>query len=582
MFNWRNFPWTDFQDLNLDWILRRIKEIKTEDLPALDDKIDNVYNYIRENLPDIVQHLAGVIIDVTTVGATGDGVTDDSAAINTALTMGSVLYFPAGTYCFKNVTADKPVYMFGDGDSSILQPIRYSDLSNQYETMITFNDSVYLDNMQLKPAAPVSSESGPTYYIKSAIKAERADHVHLSRLTIDRVYQAYHTGWANPVYVPFEEREGMAFTAHSCNEVCLEDCHVIDYAGEELIWICQDRETFANGSVKICNCTFEKTSYGSGSVVGVLGGNILCTDNLINNFNACYDDPVTGAGTILNMLGANTIFNDNCFYNCRGGNYVDFSEGFFTKSEHVKCSGNIFKGTMHSPIRCFSVSIDFSDNYIEAPQILNILATSIPFVYHTAGGNITLTPYCADINTVFTDFDTYSVRNNKVVVNAPLYAISLSSYSSPFFTQFYAGGDWSFKKYVFIGNEVTYNSDAVPYGVIFINQQAEELVVKDNMFNGAGLANPELIYDGHTLRSVISGRVGVGILIAQNNIIDGSMYNSATAGISLVTGSKDFRSGTDYNLTFNTGLGYVLDHSGVTSTLGGFHANYNDNLIANS
>lgn len=582
MFNWRNFPWTDFQDLNLDWILRRIKEIKTEDLPALDDKIDNVYNYIRENLPEIIQQLAGVIIDVTTVGATGDGVTDDSAAINTALTMGSILYFPEGTYCFKNVTADKPVYMFGDGASSTLQPIRYSDLSNQYETMITFNDSVYLDNMQLKPAAPVSSETGPTYYIKSAIKAERADHVHISRLTIDRVYQAYHTGWANPVYVPFEEREGMAFTAHSCGEVCLEDCHVIDYTGEELIWICQDRENFTRGTVKINNCLFEKSSYGTGSAAGILGGNILFTDNIFNNFNALYNDTPTNAGSIINLLGYNTICNDNAFYNCRGGNYVDFSEGFFTKSEHVKCSGNIFKGEMHSAIRCFSVSLDFSDNYIEAPQIVGIYGTTIPFNYTAGDGVHTLMPYCADPNTVYTDFDTYSFRNNKVIVTAPNYPITLGTYSAPFYFQFYAGGDFNINKFVFSGNEVNYNSNAVAYNVVYLNQKTGIAEIKDNIFNGAGLGNPSFTHENRTMRCIVSGRSGCNLLIVTGNIINGSEYDESTTGIAIVLGTATFRGATNYNITYNSGLGHILDHSGLVSSLAGFHSAYNDNVIANS
>ena len=29
MRNWRTFPWTDFNDLNLDWIMRIIKGIET-------------------------------------------------------------------------------------------------------------------------------------------------------------------------------------------------------------------------------------------------------------------------------------------------------------------------------------------------------------------------------------------------------------------------------------------------------------------------------------------------------------------------------------------------------------------------
>lgn len=579
---WHSYPWTNFNELNLDWILRIIKELNVDVIPKLDEKIDNVYDYIRENLPEIVAQLANVIIDVTTVGATGDGVTDDSTAIEQALTMGSILYFPEGTYKFKDIDTNKPVYIFGDGDKTVWSPIRYSDLSNQFNNMITFKDSVFLSDIQVKPDEPLATETGTKYYNVGAIRADKADHVHLERITIDRVFEAYHTGWSNPVYVPFEEREGMAITIHSCNNVCLNDCHVVDFAGEELIWICQDRENFTRGTVKITNCLFEKSSYGTGSVAGILGSNILFTDNIFNNFNALYDDTPTSAGSIINLLGCNTICNDNAFYNCRGGNYVDFSEGFFTKSEHVKCSGNIFKGEMHSAIRCFSVSLDFSDNYIEAPQIVGIFGTTIPFNYTAGDGVHTLMPYCADPNTVYTDFDTYSFRNNKVIVTKPVYTLSLATYSAPFYFQYYSGGDFEVEKFVFIGNEVNYNSDAVAYNVIYLNEKTGLAEIKDNIFNGAGIGNPSFTHEGRIMRGIVSGRTGCDLLIVTGNIINGSEYDETLEGISLVLGASAFRTATNYNLTFNSGLGHVLDHSGLVSSLADFHSAYNDNIIANS
>ena len=194
MFDWKNFPWTDFQDLNLDWILRKIKELKTVDLPALDQKIDNVYEYIKEQLPEIITSLAEVIIDVTQHGVVGDGFTDNSAALENCLNMGNIFYFPAGTYKFKNVDVNKPVYIFGDGYDTILSPIRYSDLSNLYNNMFIFHDSVYMSDIQLKPDAPNQSESGTKYYVKSILDFEYVDHVHLERITIDRVWNAYHIG----------------------------------------------------------------------------------------------------------------------------------------------------------------------------------------------------------------------------------------------------------------------------------------------------------------------------------------------------------------------------------------------------
>lgn len=575
---WHGYPWTNFNELNLDWIMKIIKEIKTVDIPGLDEKIDNVYNYIRENLPDIIAQIASVIIDVTTVGATGDGSTDDTTAIKQALTMGSILYFPEGTYKFKNIPVNKPVYIFGDGDKTIFSPIRYSDLSNQYENMFTFNDSVFLSDIQIKPDEPLGTETGTKYYNVAAIRADRAEHVHIERVTIDRVFEAYHIGWANPVYVPFEQREGMAITIHDCINVCIEDCHVVDFGGEELIWICQDRENFTRGTVKVTNCLFEKTSYANGSVMGILGSNILFTDNIFNNFNGLYNSTPTAAGTIVNVMGYNTIFNDNAFYNCRGGNYVDFSEGYFTKSEHVKCSGNIFKGEMHSAIRCFSVSLDFSDNYIEAPQIVGIFGTTIPFDYTAGDGVHTLMPYCADPDTVYTDFEEYSFRNNKVIVTKPIFAINLGSYVAPFYMQNYAGGNFAIKKYIFKGNEVKYNTDAVVYNVIYLTEKTDLAVISENTFIGAGISYPSFTVFAVRPRCILSGDGGITKCVMENNFIDCTDFPNEC--VVMVAGTETFKPLTNVITTFNRGEGTFtynnIDYPQVRDTrICGSGAHYN-------
>jgi hypothetical protein len=80
-------------------------------------------------------NLVTPVYNVKTYGATGDGVTDDTASINTALsalaltgTRGGSLYFPAGTYKFTSrlqigvSASQKNVKITGDGLSSILKP----------------------------------------------------------------------------------------------------------------------------------------------------------------------------------------------------------------------------------------------------------------------------------------------------------------------------------------------------------------------------------------------------------------------------------------------------------------------------
>lgn len=73
----------------------------------------------------------GSFISVKDHGATGDGVTDDTATISTALTAaraaGKTLFFPSGVYLTDTITVQHKDRLFGE---------------NRYETIIKLNDSV--------------------------------------------------------------------------------------------------------------------------------------------------------------------------------------------------------------------------------------------------------------------------------------------------------------------------------------------------------------------------------------------------------------------------------------------------------
>ena len=72
--------------------------------------------------PTPLPPLSGAMVNVKNYGALGDGVTDDTTAINNAIAAGGTIYFPAGTYrC--NATINNRVILVGDGSTlSILKP----------------------------------------------------------------------------------------------------------------------------------------------------------------------------------------------------------------------------------------------------------------------------------------------------------------------------------------------------------------------------------------------------------------------------------------------------------------------------
>ena len=63
--------------------------------------------------------------DVTFYGAVGDGITDDTVAVQAAIdaTPNGTVYFPAGTYLLTGITITSPVHIVGEGPSAKLHAL---------------------------------------------------------------------------------------------------------------------------------------------------------------------------------------------------------------------------------------------------------------------------------------------------------------------------------------------------------------------------------------------------------------------------------------------------------------------------
>ena len=64
--------------------------------------------------------IEGAAVNVLDYGATGDGTTDDTAAIQAAINAGGAVYLPAGTYSVTGITLDDNLDMYGDGPDTII------------------------------------------------------------------------------------------------------------------------------------------------------------------------------------------------------------------------------------------------------------------------------------------------------------------------------------------------------------------------------------------------------------------------------------------------------------------------------
>ena len=70
-----------------------------------------------------LNNMGGNIYNVTAYGATGDGTTDDTTAIRSAVVAAGtygIVYFPPGTYLCSDLSVDQPMLLYGAGRSSVL------------------------------------------------------------------------------------------------------------------------------------------------------------------------------------------------------------------------------------------------------------------------------------------------------------------------------------------------------------------------------------------------------------------------------------------------------------------------------
>lgn len=108
------FPYTNFHELNLDWIINEMKKLR-EDFDSLPDSI-------IEKL--IANFRLGNFINVKLLGAKGDGVSDDTSIIQKAIDKFKAVYIPAGTYKITTLFINTDNTILGENaDSTILNGI---------------------------------------------------------------------------------------------------------------------------------------------------------------------------------------------------------------------------------------------------------------------------------------------------------------------------------------------------------------------------------------------------------------------------------------------------------------------------
>lgn len=115
-------PYTNFHELNQDWIIRKIKELG-DNVENIDELVNNwleavnitqdVNNYLDEHLDDIIEAVrGGYVINVSTMVKAPLDDSNIVEAINKALEISDKLYIPSGDYTFNiDINTDCTIYL---------------------------------------------------------------------------------------------------------------------------------------------------------------------------------------------------------------------------------------------------------------------------------------------------------------------------------------------------------------------------------------------------------------------------------------------------------------------------------------
>jgi hypothetical protein len=255
--------------------------------------------------------ITGAVVNVLDYGATGDGTTDDTTAIQAAIVAaaGKTLYFPAGIYLFTgllNITSSMTIC--GEGDSTQLKP------SNVTGNTIRVDASrVTIKDLQIKGTTPGTiavGQSGLVFFttiqnvyfegVSQCVWIFTAQYVNVNNCTFNG------TGYGIIQQVGFSSSFVLISNCFAINMVAdfvEANCTVLAPSEFWTITDCQ-----FTGSLNFPTPATEQRFVGITSVA-----NVVITNNIVKNVNG--DAAIHLEDTLGQTIISNNIFEINSIIN---------------------------------------------------------------------------------------------------------------------------------------------------------------------------------------------------------------------------------------------------------------------------
>lgn len=153
----------------------------------------------------------GAVANVLDFGAVGDGIADDTSAIQAALTASDAVYFPSGTYLISDTLKYKTDnYLFGDGDSSVIK-LGAALTKNMFYPAGTITGAVSFDNVVFKDlcldhnfTGAVSFASTIMTIVALSVKHFTVENVQFKNPMADCIYVSKTYGSDSSTVIPYD------------------------------------------------------------------------------------------------------------------------------------------------------------------------------------------------------------------------------------------------------------------------------------------------------------------------------------------------------------------------------------------